>query len=660
MAVAAGAIGGAVGSIASQGVGIAIGAQEEFNWKGVALGAIGGGVSGGLGAIASGSVGALSGLSGPGLGVTMARAAIGSALTQGIGVATGLQDKFSWKSVAASTVGAGVGAVAGDALGMNDPGFRDLGFGEQLGKRLLTGLAAGAATTAMRGGRISATQVAVDAFGNALGDSLAAANSSIPGPVGAAERASITGMFGDGSGSNSIAFRPDMSASTSDQLLADLGLGGRSYGGGALYADASSVMRTGIVSDAGGGVEDGGGYHYDRNYRTNDGGFGIEASKLPSDSQGTEHDGPLATGVVQDRVVGTPLPPSPYKWVSNEIVEGEVVSGHWADSVDTGDDSARLLARSKDSPAMQQWAKNYYSDGANSLNAAERADGFADNTNHSVRSDGSLLDMGRRLVQDIPLLVDVKNESAAPLRGYVNDMFALSNDPDAPFITRWAAQQSAASGINMLSEFESGFPTNTLGVTATVLGGGAIAKGINADIKVARAFGSLTEGELSALRYAGLSDAEIASHIAVNGDVYLFRGTSPGFAGNPGTQATSVSAAVDPYSATVFALEARAKNGEGVVHYGTRSEFGTFTDGNFPQAGAVREREVGLPISPTEFAQRAPNTIPVDMARQALREMGLPSLPYSVRVPSQRAQLLNDVPRMTPEQVADFLHRVGR
>lgn len=176
MAVAAGAIGGAVGSIASQGVGIAIGAQEEFNWKGVALGAIGGGVSGGLGAIASGSVGALSGLSGPGLGVTMARAAIGSALTQGIGVATGLQDKFSWRSVAASTVGAGVGAVAGDALGMNDPGFRDLGFGEQLGKRLLTGLAAGAATTAMRGGRISATQVAVDAFGNALGDSLAAAN----------------------------------------------------------------------------------------------------------------------------------------------------------------------------------------------------------------------------------------------------------------------------------------------------------------------------------------------------------------------------------------------------------------------------------------------------------------------------------------------------
>jgi hypothetical protein len=161
----------------------------------------------------------------------------------------------------------------------------------------------------------------------------------------------------------------------------------------------------------------------------------------------------------QGSAMGTPLPPSPYKWVSNEMVDGRVVSGHWADGVDTGDDSARLLARSKDSPAMQQWAQNYYSDGANSLNAAERADGFADNTSHSVRSDGSLLDMGRRLVQNIPLLVDVKNESAAPLRGYVNDMFALSNDPDASFMTRWAAQQSAASGINMLSEFESGFPT---------------------------------------------------------------------------------------------------------------------------------------------------------------------------------------------------------
>ena len=36
----------------------------------------------------------------------------------------------------------------------------------------LTGLAAGTATAVMRGGRISATQIAVDAFGTAIGNAL--------------------------------------------------------------------------------------------------------------------------------------------------------------------------------------------------------------------------------------------------------------------------------------------------------------------------------------------------------------------------------------------------------------------------------------------------------------------------------------------------------
>jgi YD repeat-containing protein len=46
--IAAAAIGGAVGSIASQAVGIATGVQSGFNWSGVALGAIGAGVTAGL------------------------------------------------------------------------------------------------------------------------------------------------------------------------------------------------------------------------------------------------------------------------------------------------------------------------------------------------------------------------------------------------------------------------------------------------------------------------------------------------------------------------------------------------------------------------------------------------------------------------------------
>lgn len=195
------------------------------------------------------------------------------------------------------------------------------------------------------------------------------------------------------------------------------------------------------------------------------------------------------------------------------------------------------------------------------------------------------------------------------------------------------------------------------GVTAIGVG---VAAGIGLgalESRVALGLGSLSNSALGALRYIGLSDTEIASHIAVNGDVYLFRGTSPGWTGNPGSQATAVSASVDPYSATVFALEARTQGGSGVIQYGTRSQIGTFSEGNW-QRLAIQEREVALSMDATQFAQRAPNSIPVDTARRVLQDMGFPPLPYSVQTSTQRGNLLSGVPRMTPGQVADFLYRI--
>ncbi len=55
----------------------------------------------------------------------MARGALSNAVTQGIGVATGLQSKFSFAGVAAAGIGAGVGAFVGDKLGAVD--FSDKG-----------------------------------------------------------------------------------------------------------------------------------------------------------------------------------------------------------------------------------------------------------------------------------------------------------------------------------------------------------------------------------------------------------------------------------------------------------------------------------------------------------------------------------------------------
>ncbi|MDP9992345.1 YD repeat-containing protein [Variovorax boronicumulans] len=167
--VGTGLLAGAVGSVVSQGIGIAIGAQDEFSWKGVALSAIGAGVSAGVGAAFGGPV------TSTGLDRVLAyagRAAITSAVTQGISVATGLQSSFNWKGVAASAVGAGVGAaVSGPASSLF--GTSDLG---QFATRFASGLVGGLTTAVLKGGRVNVTQVATDAFGNALGDSIAAAN----------------------------------------------------------------------------------------------------------------------------------------------------------------------------------------------------------------------------------------------------------------------------------------------------------------------------------------------------------------------------------------------------------------------------------------------------------------------------------------------------
>jgi len=88
--------------------------------------------------------------------------------TLALGVITGLQERFDWRGVAASAVGAGVGEAVAPGLARafgSDP----MG---QFATRMTTGLVAGTAAAVMRGGRVAIQQVAVDAFGNALATSL--------------------------------------------------------------------------------------------------------------------------------------------------------------------------------------------------------------------------------------------------------------------------------------------------------------------------------------------------------------------------------------------------------------------------------------------------------------------------------------------------------
>jgi len=151
----------AAGSVAGQVTGNALGVVHGFSWSQVALSAISAGIGQGLGGdlLKTGEVNSL--------GNSIARAAIGNALTQGVAVVTGLQDHFNWTSVAASAVGAGVGYGVNSAIGSSFGGDAAGRFA----KGLVSGLASGAAVNAMRGGKVSIQQVATDAFGNALGES---------------------------------------------------------------------------------------------------------------------------------------------------------------------------------------------------------------------------------------------------------------------------------------------------------------------------------------------------------------------------------------------------------------------------------------------------------------------------------------------------------
>ncbi|RST16181.1 hypothetical protein EF908_35400, partial [Streptomyces sp. WAC04770] len=141
-AATAGAVGAAAGSIASQGFGLATGLQDRFSWKGVALAAIGGGVSGGLQAefAQRGLDGAMRGSEF--LGNVVRGAAI-NGVTQGVGIVTGLQDKFDWAGFGAASIGSALTAEIKGRIpdGPSDSWFKRLpGDVQEVGKSMAQGI----------------------------------------------------------------------------------------------------------------------------------------------------------------------------------------------------------------------------------------------------------------------------------------------------------------------------------------------------------------------------------------------------------------------------------------------------------------------------------------------------------------------------------------
>jgi hypothetical protein len=128
------------------------------------------------------------------------RAATANAITQGIGVVTGLQDRFDWKSVAASAAGGAAGSYVDGQLKTSTVFSEWNQTAAGIARGTISGFAAGTAAAVARGGRISIQQVATDAFGNALGESLASLNQPTPSIYSLAsdDRASLGLLPGNG------------------------------------------------------------------------------------------------------------------------------------------------------------------------------------------------------------------------------------------------------------------------------------------------------------------------------------------------------------------------------------------------------------------------------------------------------------------------------
>ncbi|GIU68139.1 lipase family protein [Candidatus Phycosocius spiralis] len=219
----------AIGSTVSQAFGVATGIQEKFDWKAVALAAISGGVGG-----------AVSSIAGPAQSMVGAaiRGAATNAISQGIAVTMGLQDKFSWAAVAAAGVGSAVGHGMRGAIGAKplsgDGSSRDLG---NIGKNLVVSGADAIAQAASLslvngtdfGDNIRASLPSV--LGNVIGSAIAGGIAEATSPEGRVNRA----------------LNAPITEAEKQQVLAELskagGVGSLEWGGTNQEADIQLAVR---------------------------------------------------------------------------------------------------------------------------------------------------------------------------------------------------------------------------------------------------------------------------------------------------------------------------------------------------------------------------------------------------------------------------------
>jgi hypothetical protein len=110
---------------------------------------------------------------------------------------------------------------------------------------------------------------------------------------------------------------------------------------------------------------------------------------------------------------------------------------------------------------------------------------------------------------------------------------------------------------------------------------------------------------------------------------YLYRGTTVGWPGNGVLQEQQITCTTtDPLVATLFAIECRNHGRPAILAVLSNSFGGLIAP---PNHFAVIESAVNLPISPSEFANRAEVILDVDRALEILRSLGFQDLPVRLR-----------------------------
>ncbi|VVM79054.1 hypothetical protein PS664_02187 [Pseudomonas fluorescens] len=161
-------LGGVVGSAASQLVGKAMGAVDSFSWSKVAASGVGAGIGAAVGNLVAGGRTAQQLAQAGSYGKIAAGSVLNSLGNYAASKAIGLEASFSWVGMASAALTSVAAAGISNGMGFTTDNFKSNFFNSMIGAQVSSGVQ----ILIGKGGKLDYGNVAADAFGNAFGNGL--------------------------------------------------------------------------------------------------------------------------------------------------------------------------------------------------------------------------------------------------------------------------------------------------------------------------------------------------------------------------------------------------------------------------------------------------------------------------------------------------------